>query len=152
MKVTMKFEGGKDLAAALSGLPARVSKRILLESLTEAAAPLVLEMEDRAPRDRGQLAEAMTVGRSRAGEDSREAVVAVGATRRGFYGSFQEFGTAHVPPQPWARPAFDATWQQCLQVFARALWGRLAVLGVKGAASRTTFGGADAPAHLEGEV
>jgi hypothetical protein len=55
----------------------------------------------------------------------------VGATRGGFYGSFQEFGTAHHAPQPWARPAFDATHQTSLRVFADALWRELAGRGIQ---------------------
>jgi HK97 gp10 family phage protein len=48
--------------------------------------------------------------------------VAVGPSKAGFYGIFQEFGTVHHGAQPFARPAFDQTVQKSLGILAAALW------------------------------
>lgn len=140
----LKFEGGKELAAALAQLPARVSRRFLLESLEESAEPMRDRMESLAPRspDAPHLRDQMVISRART-EDAREAAVVVGPTKRGFYGSFQEFGTAHHAPQPFARPAFDQTFAISLQILSQALWRELASKGI----SRT----ATAEAVVEGE-
>lgn len=149
MRTSLTFGGGKQLAAALGELPARVSKRLLLASLAEASEPLRLEMEQRAPRESGQLSEAMVVRPART-RDQRETAVAVGASRRGYYGSFQEFGTAHVTPQPWARPAFEATWRTCLKILSDALWTRIAAKRDRGEAGG--FSSVSSASTLEGEV
>jgi HK97 gp10 family phage protein len=132
MTTSLRFEGGKALATALSGLSARVSKKLVLEALHEAAEPMRDRMEANAPvsAEAPHLRDVIVVRTSR-GKDAKESAVAVGATRGGFYGSFQEFGTAHHAPQPWARPAFDATHQTSLRVFADALWRELAGRGIQ---------------------
>jgi HK97 gp10 family phage protein len=149
MKVTLRFEGGQQLAAALKGLPSRVSKRMLLEALRQAAEPLRDRMEQNAPvgPDAPHLRDMVVVGPSR-GQDAREAAVAVGATRAGFYGSFQEFGTAHHAAQPWARPAFDATYQQVLRALADEIWIELSARGIRRPSGGDGFDGV----AVEGEV
>lgn len=124
--------GGKELAAALASLPPRVSKKFLIEALKESAEPMAEQMErnvavgDTPPHVRDEIG----IGLSR-GEDSREAAIAVGATKAGFYGSFLERGTAHHAPRPWAGPAFDATWMQSLRILSAALWREMASRGVQ---------------------
>lgn len=147
----LEFTGGPELAAALQTLAKRASTTVALEALAEAAEPLRARMEDDAPVETGRLADVMVISRSR-GRDAREQAVAVGASRPGFYGSFVEFGTAHMGPQPWARPAFDQTWQACLRLLASGLWSRLAARGVAAAFSRVSFGGSDRPSVLQDEV
>jgi HK97 gp10 family phage protein len=61
---------------------------------------------------RSQAAEAAHVANSVAGGAGRRAVVQVGPTHRAFYGLFQEFGTAHNPPHPFMRPAWDEVGPQ----------------------------------------
>lgn len=58
----------------------------------------------------GTRAEAGAAARSAnaaAGGAGRHAVAQVGPTHRAFYGLFGEFGTAHHPPHPFMRPAWD---------------------------------------------
>jgi HK97 gp10 family phage protein len=71
----------------------------------------------------------MVVSNAR-GFDLNEQGVAVGPTKAGFYGSFQEFGTAHHAAQPFARPAFDLTAQQSLQILVAVMWRELARRGI----------------------
>lgn len=144
--VSIKFDGGKELLGALNQLSARLSKKLLMEALTEAAEPLRDRMEVNAPvsAEAPHLRDVIVIRPAR-GLDVRETAVAVGATKAGFYGSLQEFGTAHHAAQPWARPAFEATHQECLRVLSDVLWRELAGRGI-------SRGMATADMTVEGEV
>ena len=129
---SIKYEGGRELDAALKQLSARVSRRLLIEGLTESAEPMRDRMEDLAPRDPEtpfDLKENIVIQRS-LGQDAQEAAVIVGPTKRAYYGGLQEFGTAHHAAQPFARPAFDQTWRVCLAVLGSSLWRELAGRGI----------------------
>lgn len=129
--VSLKFEGGRELAAALGQLSGRVSKRIQREALVMAADPMRKAMAQKAPHEPGKpdLRDTMTISNAR-GQDSNEVAIAVGPSKAGFYGSFQEFGTARHGAQPFARPAFDETANAALQVIADDLWTSLAGRGI----------------------
>lgn len=62
------------------------------ETISDIADDIAGEMERLAPRRTGRLARSI---RASGG------VISVGAE----YGPFQEYGTAHNPPRPFARPA-----------------------------------------------
>lgn len=145
---SMRLEGGSDLAKALSGLSARVSTRLVRESLEEAAEPMRDRMEQLAPvgDPPTHLKDQIVISRTKDGlTDARETAVAVGPSKRAFYGSFQELGTAHHAAQPFAAPAFDQTWNQSLAIFSEALWRELAGRGIR-------RGMIEAPTAVEGEV
>jgi len=130
--ISVKFEGGKELIAALNTLSKAMSKRVLIEGLKDAAEPMRRRMALMAPKGDPEgvnLRESIAVMTSR-GQDAQEAAVAVGPTRSAFYGSFQEFGTSHHAAQPFARPAFDYEKDNSLQILAKALWRELAARGV----------------------
>lgn len=134
MKGSAKLEGGVELAKALSGLSARVSMRLVRESLVEGAEPMRARMEQLAPvgDPPTHLKDQMVISAARdVAIDARETAIAVGPTRKGFYGSFQELGTAHQAAQPFAAPAFDQTWRESLAIFAAALWRELAGRGIQ---------------------
>ena len=148
MKGSARLEGGADLAKALSQLSARVSTRLLRESLVESAEPMQERMSELAPFDPEDppthLREEIVVQVIR-GEDRREVAVAVGPSKRAFYGGLQEFGTAHHAAQPFARPAFDQTWLQSMQILSSSLWRELAGRGI----NRPTV---SAPTTVQDEV
>lgn len=125
------FQGGQELQKALEQLPARVSKRFQLEALEHAAEPMRRAMELKAPvgPDRPHLRDTMTISRVR-GHDVKEAAVAVGPAKSGYYGSFQEFGTAHHAPQPFVRPAFAEKAQEAMQRLGADIWASLASRGI----------------------
>jgi HK97 gp10 family phage protein len=127
----LKFEGGEALAKALGSLSQGVSRRIQREVLKDAAEPMRREMAILAPHEPGapDLRDSMTISSAR-GEDEQEVAVAVGPSKAGFYGSFQEFGTAHHSAQPFARPAFDAKASESLRLIGQGLWRELAAKGV----------------------
>lgn len=148
--VTMKFEGGAELAKALEGLSARVSKRMLREALEDAAEPMRRSMAAMAPREPGapDLADHIVISTARvkkvAGDESQSAAVAVGPAREFYYGLFQEFGTSFHGAQPFVRPAFDGAVSRTISEMARALWTALAARGISRSAT------SDAPIQGEG--
>ena len=74
--------------------------------ITAGKAAFAEAMKGGATRaEAGQAARAANIA---AGGEGRHAVVQVGPTHRAFYGLFGEFGTAHHPPHPFMRPAWDA--------------------------------------------
>lgn len=127
----MKFEGGKELADNLAQLPQRISRRVQLQALREAAEPMRDGMSRLAPVEPGppDLRDMMTISPAR-GTDREELAVAIGPSRRGFYGLFQEFGTVHHGAQPFARPAFDQGIAASLRILSAALWDGLKSHGV----------------------
>lgn len=129
---TLSFEGSAELQKALEQLPARVSKRFQLEALEHAAVPMKRSMEMKAPHEPGKpdLKDSITISRTK-GEDRQEMAVAVGPSRAGWYGSFQEFGTAHHAPQPFVRPAFEEQAGAALQRLSADIWASLAGRGIQ---------------------
>lgn len=126
--VSVKFEGGAELLAALQQLPQRVGKRFQREALVHAAEPMARAMSMHAPRGNPHppnLKDEILIRNSR-GKDAQETVIAVGPSTRAFYGGLQEFGTANHPAQPFARPAFDEKADEALRRFAADAWVSLA--------------------------
>lgn len=129
--ITLQFDGGIELQRALDTLSSRISRQLKRDALAEAAEPMRKRMAQLAPFKAGKpdLRDAMVVSAVR-GTDVNESAVAVGPTKAGFYGSFQEFGTKHHAAQPFARPAFDAEAEPALRVLADAMWRELAGRGI----------------------
>lgn len=127
-----EFTGGQELQKALDSLPARVSKRFQLEALEHAAEPMRRQMEMLAPVEPGKpdLRDTIVISRAR-GVDAKETLVAVGPSRKGWYGSFQEFGTAHHAPQPFVRPAFAQKAGEAMRRLAADIWVSLAGRGIQ---------------------
>lgn len=144
--MTWRFEGGRELEAALSQLSTRLSRKIVTEVLHEAAEPLRMDARRMAPHAPGEpdLRDHIETMTGRAGERSYGTftgpLVAVGPTKGFFYGFFQEFGTRHHGAQPFMRPAFDANVPKALDILSRGLWRELAARGM-GVRSQTV----DAP-------
>jgi HK97 gp10 family phage protein len=142
MKTTLRFDGGQAIAKALESLSTRITTKVKRDALDTAAQPMARRMSQMAPKseEAPHLKEMIGVGTNARGQDANEVAVAVGPTRSGFYGSFQEFGTAHHGAQPFARPAFDETAPQCLAQVGRAFWTELAARGIR--PGSTSSGGA----------
>jgi HK97 gp10 family phage protein len=134
VKVTVKFEGGKQLDAALSQFTPAKRRTIGRKALDEGGQILARSMRDKAPVDEGGLRESIDVSGTLAkapraahkkvaeqeryvGPDSRPAAVQ------------QEFGNENHPPQPFGRPAFDETRDEVLKRVGDELW-----LGIEKAA------------------
>lgn len=140
--VSFRFEGGKELAATLNALPARVSRKIIVDALKDAAEPIRRHAASAAPREPGapDLADNIVVSASqRIGStgggkwtrrDEGEHAVAVGPAKGFFYGLMQEYGTVHHGAQPFMRPAFDSQHQKALKIVGEAMWVALAGKGI----------------------
>jgi HK97 gp10 family phage protein len=145
VKMTFTWDG-QALGKALEQLRPRVAKRVQREALAEAAEPLQKRMEQLAPRGDPKspnLGREIVIAHVR-GVDVQETTVAVGPSRRAFYGGFQEFGTAHHAAQPFARPAFDAVAPESLRILSAVMWRELAGRGVSRSGT--------APSVVGGEV
>lgn len=122
--------GGRELAKTLAQLPDRVSRTIQRQALRLAAEPMRASMAILAPNEPGKpdLRDTMTVSNARGGEFlfDDDVAVAVGPSKKGFYGSFQEFGTVHHGAQPFARPSFDQNVTKALGILAATLWKAIA--------------------------
>lgn len=146
MKASFHVAGGSLLARGLAGLPERVSKTVQRQALRAAAEPMRDAMAKLAPQEPGKpdLRDSMTISNARGGEHifDEEVAVAVGPSRAGFYGIFQEFGTIHHGAQPFARPAFDQNVRKALDILSKFLWAALAkrrgsVTGIQSGPGRT---------------
>ena len=119
MKVTFKVEGLRECEEALAEL-GRTGKNVLGRALQKAGEVVAQEAARRAPRATGDLAESMTVGTKAKGASPK-------GTARRYVGStssflhLQEFGTAHSAPQPFFRPAIDATGKLLIETFRQEL-------------------------------
>ncbi len=120
--VRFAMRGGTDLARALSALPAALSKRVVLDGLTEAAEPIRARMADRAPRAPGAPDIADHIAISPAKGEFGEPAVAIGPERGFFYGKFLEFGTVKMHARPFMRPAFDELASTTTGRIGGSLW------------------------------
>ncbi|HTN60268.1 MAG TPA: HK97-gp10 family putative phage morphogenesis protein [Devosia sp.] len=127
MKVTVKFEGGQQLDAALNQFTESKRRSIGRVALTNAGEIVARAARAKAPRDTGELAESISVsgtlskaqksGRTKATEQERF----IGPDNRP-YGHLREFGSDGNPPEPFMRPAWDETNGQVLKRISDELW------------------------------
>ncbi len=131
MKVSVAWSGGRELDRALRSLPARVSRRVLLEALRDSAEIPRSAMARKAPvgPKAPHIKDRIVVSNSR-GVDAQEAAVAIGPEKGSYYGSFQELGTAHHAAQPFVRPGLDESVMATLQALGASLWTALASRGL----------------------
>lgn len=134
--ISVRFEGGKELADALGGLSARVSKRLQYEALEEAAAPMVKAAGSMAPRraPAPDLADNIITSRiaqrTDAFGDKSAASVAWGPAKAFFYGYYQEWGTVRHAAHPFMRPAFDQNAAKSLAIIGASLWRELSARNI----------------------
>lgn len=116
--MSLRVRGVPELEAALAEISTATEKRIGRKALTEGGKITAEEMAALAPRRSGRLAESITVSpKSNKGRKMKDAEIElyVGPNiRQALHGIFQEFGTYKHPPQPFARPAWEATKSQVL--------------------------------------
>lgn len=138
MKMSMRFEGGRELAAALRGLRPRLSASVQREALRDVAEPMRAHMERLAPRAPGapDMADHIVISRTLKRDELSDTEVGVrigpdGRRKRFFYAHFQEWGTARHAAQPFMRPSFDAHVRSIPAKLAAILWRALAGRGVQ---------------------
>jgi HK97 gp10 family phage protein len=119
------------LAATLNNLSKRLSNQVLRQALLKAGEPMRATASSLAPRDAGapdivdhivltpltrQKAATVAMGPSK---DKR-----ADQQRRPFslQGFFLEYGTAHMSPRPFMRPAFDRHARQAVSAVIAEAW------------------------------
>lgn len=120
MKITVKVDGLADLDKALGQLKATTAKGVLRRVGRAALAPFDEAWRANAPTLTGALADSGSVGskltRSQRKEHERKSFVEIfagpGPNPQAVQ---QEFGNSEHPPQPFVRPAWEATKDQILQ-------------------------------------
>lgn len=126
MKMSMRFEGGRELAATLRAMPKAQSRAAQVDALLEAAEPIKVVARQKAPRAPGHpdMADSIEAAQTRRKIDVREGEtgVIVGPWKSRFWGFFQEWGTVHHAAQPFLRPAFDENKERSLDILRRRLW------------------------------
>jgi HK97 gp10 family phage protein len=144
MKVSVKFEGGQELAQALAGLSTRVSRKVMREVLAEAAEPIRKAAASMAPHAPGapDIRDniIISVAKSSVYLDLKSEVAAVAIGPRGgkegfAYGLPLEIGTINHAAQPFMRPALDSASSQALKIAGDATWRELAGRGISRSAS-----------------
>lgn len=114
--VTVDVEGLDEAIEAIKKLPAALQKKLVAAGLTAAGAALLEEEARFVPIRSGALLRSLQVYAVRKGK--RISRVFVGAGPEGFYGRYLEWGTQHMPAQPWLRPALDASFRPVVERFA----------------------------------
>jgi HK97 gp10 family phage protein len=128
--VTLKFEGGSELAAALSELSLKLSSRLLREVLAEAGEPIRKTASSLAPRRSPAPNIADNIAISRA-QTEDQAAVKIGPAKGFAYGLPLEIGTRKMQAHPFLRPAFEANRDRSLGIVRDALWRELAGKGIQ---------------------
>jgi HK97 gp10 family phage protein len=117
--------GLKELDAALKELPQATSRILVMrilkregETIRSAAAQLAPD----DPKTHGNdlhtsMLMLATPGKAR----EADVEVSIGPSKKTFYGTFQEFGTAHNAAQPFLRPAWDGNVMSVLDGIANGL-------------------------------
>lgn len=131
MSVTVKFEGGRELAQALEQLPKATARNTIRRALKKAAQPIEKAAEDHAPVLTGRLKLSIVSGTQLTRSQKRMAKkettyfseIHVG-TASG-HGVPQEFGTFKDTAHPFMRPAWDANKDQALTLIGKELWSEI---------------------------
>jgi HK97 gp10 family phage protein len=116
--------GLDDLLKQLNDVASLVaSKKIIVKALREGAEPIRERAEQLAPDDPttpgSRIKESMMV--SVVEQTGTGAIAKIGPSRKGFVGSFQEFGTMHHSAQPFLRPAFDEKKDEAVKIMSDVL-------------------------------
>lgn len=140
---SFKFEGGKELEAALFDLGKATAKNVARRVLRKAADPIVTKARMLAPKDEGDLEKSIKAGRAigrfqRAGNRGDEVSVFVGIDesidrRLRIYAGVQERGNDNNRPQPYMRPAWDAEKYKSVDRIAPELWDEISKAAARAA-------------------
>jgi HK97 gp10 family phage protein len=129
-KNSLRFEGNKEIEAALHKVSTELQKTILAEALVAAAQPIRDEAESTVVRRTGKLARNIVIDTKGTKKATARGVISArvmprrtkkGAEDDAFYGSFVELGTSKMAAQPFLRPAFDSKRVESLEAAAETI-------------------------------
>jgi HK97 gp10 family phage protein len=140
LSISVRFEGGAELAKTLDELSLRVQKGVMRAALEEGAEPIRLRASQMAPHAPGlpDLRANIGISSARSTEDGDIATVKVGPVKGFAYGLPQEIGTSFHAAQPFMRPAFGEA-PRALGIIGASLWRALISRGL--GSTRTSGGG-----------
>ncbi|MGV3579999.1 HK97 gp10 family phage protein [Brevundimonas sp.] len=117
MKTTVKTQGFAEMEAALGEFSKATARNVLKRAGLDALDRVAEAMKAKAPKDDGDLIDAIAVGSKLGKRQKRlnrspstiEVYAGVSHVGQGMppQGVQQEFGNEHHGPQPFARPAWD---------------------------------------------
>lgn len=117
------MDGLEDLDQALAGVVAALSGEQLQACTQAAAQPILRDAEQRIPRRTGETAQHL-VTRSQHTERSATTSIEVLESAAGgqeHQAVFLEYGTEHMAPRPFMRPAFEVGREPAVQTFEQKL-------------------------------
>lgn len=123
---SVRIEGLKELDRALSQLPKATAKNVLRRTAIRALAPVIADAKLRVPVDEGDLRDSLKVAGKLSKRQQRKNAKAVAEGKAAVqlyagpaalpHAHLVEFGTSHMPPQPFMRPAWDANKMKVLEL------------------------------------
>lgn len=117
MKTSMQMTGLRELGVAMKELDSRVQKRIARSATAAGARVIANEAKKLVPVDTGNLKKNIRTANLKPNQPGLQET-AVGVRVKGkkddsaYYFRFLEFGTAHMAPRPFLRPAFETKKQE----------------------------------------
>lgn len=125
-KSSFRVDGLKELEQALGQLPKATSKAVLRRTAIRALAPVIADAKTRVPVDEGDLKDSLKITTKLSKRQQRKNAksVAEGKSSVQLYAGpsalphahLVEFGTEHMAPQPYLRPAWDANKDEVLEL------------------------------------
>jgi HK97 gp10 family phage protein len=124
--VPIVIEGLAELSEMLTTLTPKAAKRYLSRCAEPAAEVVIAAMEQTVPVGVGILEEGLGWQKKWSNEgDETTMEINIGPLKPFFWGSLQEFGTAHQQGQHWMGRAWESSKDECLNVFATEAIGIL---------------------------
>lgn len=146
MRTTVKFEGGRELEAALSKLPASIGKPVLRRVSKAALKPVEDTARSLAPVADGQLRDSivtstrLTPRQAKAAKREGKSSIEMYTGTKNEAAVPQEFGTVNHAAQPFMRPAWDANKEGVLRHVGEQLGGEIEKAATRLAKKRAKAG------------
>lgn len=121
MAIYSKVEGIEDILKELRQVEGEARQRVY-EVLRDETNPVVEDARGRAPKDTGAMARGIKRSVSK---QTLEARISAGGMVGGvdtYYAQFVEFGTKHMPAQPFLFPACRAHEERIGDALSRAMY------------------------------
>lgn len=149
MKTWMKFEGGRELEAALMDLPHTTAKASARRMMRKGGEIIAERGAANAPEREGALKRSYGVGtkltrsqrKAARNTDKNQVEVYVGPGAGGYSAGLQtEFGNEHQTAEPHLRPAFDTSLDDVLAFISREWWADIAKTAARHARKMARLG------------
>jgi HK97 gp10 family phage protein len=137
---SLKFEGAKELEAGLMELSGVAATAVVRTALTDSLKPVAASAAGRVAHDTGRLERSIGIGTrltkrqkglnrpivSAQGVEAYVGPGVVGGRYDGRHGHLVEFGTVHMRPRPFMRPAWLSNLQAVFNGLASTMGAELA--------------------------